>query len=248
MSDHVLIERAEAVLTIRLNRPEKKNALTRAMYGAMAEGLRTAAADDAVRVVLLAGGADFTAGNDIADFAAAGERKPDDPGAAFAFLGEIVGFAKPVVAAVRGHAVGIGTTMLLHCDVVVASETARLMMPFTKLALVPEAGSSLLLPARVGPARANWWLLSGAAFSGKEAAEAGLALAAVPDDEVEAEAAKRVAALAALAPGSVQESKRLIRAPHAAALKAAMAAERVSFGERLRSAEAQAAFAAFLRK
>jgi enoyl-CoA hydratase/carnithine racemase len=248
MSDHVLIERADAVLTIRLNRPEKKNALTRAMYNAMAEGLRQAAADDAVRVVMLAGGADFTAGNDIADFAAAGQRTADDPGAAFAFLETIVAFEKPVVAAVRGNAVGIGTTVLLHCDVVVVSETARLMMPFTKLALVPEAGSSLLLPARVGAARANWWLLAGAGFGGKEAAEAGLALAAVPDDQVEAAAAQRAAALAALAPGAVQESKRLIRAPHAAAVKAAMEAERVSFSDRLRSAEAQAAFAAFLRK
>jgi len=248
MTEHVLIERHGAILTIRLNRPEKKNALTRAMYLAMADGVRQAAADDAVHVVLLAGGADFTAGNDIGDFAKAGERDPKDPGAAFDFLEAILAFEKPVVAAVRGNAVGIGTTMLLHCDVVVASETARLMMPFTRLALCPEAGSSLLMPARVGPAVANWWLLASAGFSGADAAAAGLATRAVADDEVEATAAQMAATLAALPPGSVQESKRLIRAPHAEAVKRAMAAERDSFGERLRSPEAQAAFAGFLKK
>ena len=248
MTEHVLIERDGAILTIRLNRPEKKNALTRAMYQAMGAGLRQAAAEEAVHVVVLAGGADFTAGNDIGDFAQAGARDPKDPGAAFDFLEAIIGFEKPVVAAVRGNAVGIGTTMLLHCDVVITSETARLMMPFTRLALCPEAGSSLLMPARVGPARAHWWLLASAGFSGAEAAQAGLATRAVPDAEVEASAAQMAATLAALPPGSVQESKRLIRAPHAEALRQAMAAERVSFGERLRSPEAQAAFAGFLKK
>ncbi|WP_027283782.1 enoyl-CoA hydratase-related protein [Rubritepida flocculans] len=248
MSDHVLIEHAGPVRTIRLHRPEKKNALTRAMYGAMAAALNAAAEEEAVRAVVLAGGADFTAGNDIADFADATARAPGEPGAGFLFLEALAAFPKPVLAAVRGHAVGIGTTLLLHCDVVVASETARLMTPFTKLALVPEGGSSLLLAQRVGPARASWWLLSGEAFSGREAAEAGLATCALPDAEVEAEAARRAAQLAALPPGAVRESKRLIRAPQAAALQAAMAAERASFGERLRSAEAQAAFAAFLRR
>lgn len=248
MFEHVLTERDDAVLTIRLNRPDKKNALTRAMYNAMGEALSLAAVDDSVRVVMLAGGADFTAGNDIKDFAAANDRPATEPGAAFSFLENIVAFPKPVVAAVRGYAVGIGTTMLLHCDVVVASETARLQMPFTKLALVPEAGSSLLLPARVGPARANWWFLSGTPISGAEAASAGLASRAVPDNEVEPVALEMAKTLAALPPGSVAETKRLIRAPHAAAVAEAMAAERVAFAERLRSAEAQAAFASFLKK
>lgn len=248
MSEHVLTERDDAVLTIRLNRPDKKNALTRAMYNAMGEALSQAATDDSVHVVMLAGGTDFTAGNDIKDFAAVGDRPATEPGAAFSFLENIVAFPKPVVAAVRGYAVGIGTTMLLHCDLVVASETARLQMPFTRLALVPEAGSSLLLPARVGPAKANWWFLSGAPIPGSEAAAAGLATRAVPDNEVEPVAMEMAKALAALPPGSVAETKRLIRAPHAAQLAEAMAAERISFGERLRSAEAQAAFASFLKK
>jgi len=248
MSEHVLTERADAVLTIRLNRPDKKNALTRAMYNAMGEALSLAAVDESLRVVVLAGGTDFTAGNDIQDFAAVGDRPATEPGSAFNFLETIVAFPKPVVAAVRGYAVGIGTTMLLHCDVVVASETARLQMPFTKLALVPEAGSSLLLPARVGPARANWWLLAGAPISGTEAASAGLASRAVPDNEVEPVAMEMAKTLAALPPGSVAETKRLIRAPHAAAVAEAMAAERIAFAERLRTAEAQAAFASFLKK
>jgi enoyl-CoA hydratase/carnithine racemase len=248
MSEHVLTERADAVLTIRLNRPDKKNALTRAMYNAMGEALSLAAVDESVRVVVLAGGTDFTAGNDIKDFAAVGDRPATEPGAAFSFLENIVGFTKPVVAAVRGYAVGIGTTMLLHCDVVVASETARLQMPFTRLALVPEAGSSLLLPARVGPALANWWLLSGTPISGTEAAAAGLASRAVPDNEVEPVAMEMAKTLAALPPGSVAETKRLIKAPHAAAVAEAMAAERIAFAERLRTAEAQAAFASFLKK
>lgn len=248
MSEHVLLERDGALLTIRLNRPEKKNALTRAMYRAMGEALTAAASDDGVRVVILAGGADFTAGNDITDFAAVGDRPASEPGAAFDFLEAMITFPKPVIAAVRGYAVGIGTTMLLHCDAVVASETARLQMPFTRLALVPEAGSSMLLAARVGTARANWWLLSGAPISGAEAAAAGLASRAVPDNEVDPVAKEMANTLAALPPGSVAESKRLIRAPHAAALKVAMDAERVAFGERLRTAEAQAAFAGFLKK
>ncbi|WP_424810671.1 enoyl-CoA hydratase [Roseococcus sp. YIM B11640] len=245
---HVLTERDGAILTIRLNRPDKKNALTRAMYNGMAEALSQAAIDESVRVVILAGGTDFTAGNDIKDFAAVGDRPATEPGAAFSFLETILDFEKPVIAAVRGYAVGIGTTMLLHADVVVASETARLQMPFTKLALVPEAGSSVLLPARVGPARANWWFLSGAPISGAEAAQAGLASRAVPDNEVEPVALEMAKQLAALPPGSVAETKRLVKAPHRAMVKEAMAAERVAFAERLRTSEAQEIFAAFLKK
>ena len=243
MNEHVRTSQDGAVALIRLSRPEKKNALTRAMYQALAQAIAAAEADPAIHVILLAGGADFTAGNDIADFAAPRE---DGPGAAFDFLEAMVSVAKPVVAAVRGNAVGIGTTLLLHCDAVVASETARLMMPFTRLALVPEAGSSLLLPARVGPVLASWWLLSATPFSGAEAQRAGLATRAVPDAEVEAVALEMARQLAALPPGAVQESKRLIRAPHRAALVAAMAAEREAFSARLRTPEAQAAFASFL--
>lgn len=234
-----------AVRVLRLDRLEKKNALTRAMYTALADGLRQADADPAVRVAILAGGTDFTAGNDLADFAGV---RGEGPSAAFGFLEALRGFGKPLVAAVRGHAVGIGTTMLLHCDAVVAGETAKLLMPFTKLGLVPEGGSSLLLAQRVGVARARWWLMSSAPIPGSEAAAAGLATVAVPDAEVEAKARAMADALAALPPQALRDTKRLLRAPDEAALDAAMAAESVAFRERLNSDEAQAIFRAFLTK
>jgi enoyl-CoA hydratase/carnithine racemase len=240
------------VLALRLNRPEKKNALSREMYAALTDGLASAAADDAARAVLLAGGEDFTAGNDIADFAAdAGAGGGDGPlrtSAALDFLEALVRFPKPVVAAVRGVAIGIGTTLLLHCDASVASRTARLQMPFTRLGLVPEAGSSLLLAARIGQARASWMLLSGDAVDGETAAREGLVTRAVEDAEVEATAAAMAAQLAALPPGAVADTKRLLRAPHAAALAEAMERERAAISERLRSAEARAIFAAFLNR
>jgi enoyl-CoA hydratase/carnithine racemase len=239
----------DGVLALRLNRPDKKNALSLEMYAALSDGLRAAAEDGAVRAVLLGGGADFTAGNDIADFAAdtaAGGQGTLRTSAALDFLEVMVGFPKPVVAAVRGVAIGIGTTMLLHCDAAVASRTARLQMPFTRLGIVPEAGSSLLLAARIGRAAADWMLLSGDAVDGAEAARCGLVTRAVDDAEVEAAAAAVAAQLAALPPGAVGETKRLLRAPHAAALAEAMRRERAAISERLRSAEAQAIFAAFL--
>lgn len=244
----------EGVLTLRLNRPEKKNALSREMYGALSDGLRSAAGDGAARAVLLAGGEDFTAGNDIADFAADGAAGGDGgsgplrTSAALDFLEALVRFPKPVVAAVRGAAIGIGTTLLLHCDAAVAARNARLQMPFTRLGLVPEAGSSLLLAARIGQARASWMLMGGEAVDGETAARDGLVTRAVEDAEVEATAAAMAAQLAALPPGAVAETKRLLRAPHSAALAEAMERERATISERLRSAEARALFAAFLNR
>ena len=239
------------VLTLRLNRPEKKNALSREMYAALTDGLASAAADDAARAVLLAGGEDFTAGNDIADFAAdgtAGGGGPLRTSVALDFLEALTRFPKPVVAAVRGVAIGIGTTLLLHCDASVAARTARLQMPFTRLGIVPEAGSSLLLAARIGQARASWMLLSGDAVDGETAAREGLVTRAVNDAEVEETAAAMATQLAALPPGALADTKRLLRAPHAAALAEAMERERAAISERLRSAEAQAIFAAFLNR
>ena len=247
MTEHLKKSFEGGVLTLRLDRPEKKNALTRGMYDAMAHGLQAAAMHDETRVVILAGGTDFTAGNDLSDFAAVEEGKPR-PGAAFEFLEQIRAFPKPVVAAVRGVAVGIGTTMLLHCDAVVVARKARLQMPFARLALVPEGGSSLLLARRVGSALANWWLMSGEAFSGEEAARAGLALRAVEDAQVEAEAAAIAHQLAALPPGALAETKRLLRAPLQAELEVVMTAEREAFSRQLRTPEAQAVFAAFLNR
>ena len=241
------------VLTLRLHRPEKKNALSREMYGGLSEGLRSAAGEDAVRAVLLAGGDDFTAGNDIADFAAdaadgGGGNGPLRTGAALDFLDVLIRFPKPVVAAVRGVAIGIGTTLLLHCDAAVVACTARLQMPFTRLGIVPEAGSSLVLAMRVGQARASWMLLSGDAVDGETAARDGLVTRAVEDAEVEETAAVMAGQLAALPPGAVAETKRLLREPFAAALKDAMERERTAISERLRSAEARAIFDAFLNR
>lgn len=238
------------VLTLRLDRPEKKNALSREMYGALSDGLHAAAEDGAVRAVLLAGGEDFTAGNDIADFAADGGAGEGvgRTSAALDFLEVLIRFPKPVVAAVRGVAIGIGTTMLLHCDASVAARNARLQMPFARLGLVPEAGSSVALAARVGQARAQWMLMSGDAVDGETAAREGLVTRAVDDAEVDAAAAAMAAQLAALPPGAVAATKRLLREPQAAALKEAMDRERAAFAERLRSAEAQAIFAAFLNR
>ena len=247
MAEHVRSSIEGGVLTLRLDRPEKKNALTRAMYGALSAVLAMAARDDAVRVVLLAGGADFTAGNDIGDFAGPAEGVPR-VSAAFDFLEALAGFPKPLVATVRGVAIGVGTTLLLHCDAAVAARDARLQMPFTRLGVVPEAGSSLLLGGFLGQARASWLLLSGEPMDGATAAEAGLVTRAVEDAEVEAAAAAMAATLAALPPGAVAETKRLIRTPHRAALAASMAAEREAFAARLKTAEAQAIFAAFLAK
>jgi enoyl-CoA hydratase/carnithine racemase len=247
MSEHLHKSFEGGVLTLRLTRPEKKNALTRAMYDGLAQGLRVAATHDETRVVIMAGGSDFTAGNDLSDFAAVEADKPR-PGAAFEFLEQIRAFPKPIVAAVRGVAVGIGTTMLLHCDSVVVAKQARLQMPFSRLALVPEGGSSLLLAHRVGSALAHWWLMSGEAFSGEEAARAGLALRAVEDAQVEAEAIAIATQLAALPPGALAETKRLLKAPMKAQLEAVMAEEREAFGQQLRSPEAQAVFAAFLAR
>jgi enoyl-CoA hydratase/carnithine racemase len=247
MNEHLHKSFEGGVLTLRLTRPEKKNALTRTMYDGLAQGLRVAATHDETRVVIIAGGVDFTAGNDLSDFAAVEADKPR-PGAAFEFLEEIRAFPKPVVAAVRGVAVGNCTTMLLHCDAVVVAKQARLQMPFARLALVPEGGSSLLLAQRVGTALANWWLMSGEAFSGEEAMRAGLALRAVEDAQVEAEAVAIAGQLAGLPPGALAETKRLLRAPMRAALEAVMAEERVAFSQQLRSPEAQAVFAAFLAR
>ena len=247
MNEHLHKSFEGGVLTLRLTRPEKKNALTRAMYDGLAAGLRVAATHDETRCVIITGGADFTAGNDLADFAAVEEGKPR-PGAAFEFLEQIRAFPKPVVAAVRGVAVGIGTTMLLHCDAVVVARQARLQMPFARLALVPEGGSSLLLARRVGSALASWWLMSGEAFSGEDAARAGLALRAVEDNQVEAEALAIAAQLAALPPGALAETKRLLREPLREELEHVMAEEREAFSHQLRSPEAQAVFAAFLAR
>lgn len=248
MSEHVRVSAEGGVLELRLARPEKKNALTNAMYGALADALEAAEGDGAVRAVLFtAEGADFTAGNDLGDFAAigTGALKPEDRHVT-RFLKALTVATKPYVAAVKGRAVGVGTTMLLHCDLVYVARDTRLTTPFVDLALVPEAASSQLLPARIGHVRAFAMFALGEALGGEEAARLGVANAALPSDEVEAAARAAAHKLAARAPGALQAAKALMHDPDA--IGAVMRKEGEVFLRQLLSPEAREAFQAFLEK
>lgn len=248
VSEQVLTTLDGGVLTIALNRPEKKNAITQAMYAALAQAVEGAAADDAVRVLLFrAEGDSFSAGNDIADFAAlgAGGTAPADM-PVFRFLRAMADLDKPAVAAVKGRAVGIGLTLLLHCDLVVAAEDALLSAPFVNLALTPEAASSLLLPGAIGHQRAFELFALGEALDGRTALAWGLINRAVPSDEVETTAAALAAKLAARAPNSLRKTKALMR--DAEALWSLMQREGAQFSEQMRSPEAMEAFMAFSQK
>lgn len=235
------------VLTIEIARPEKKNALTQAMYTAMAEALEAANAEAGVRAVLITGQPGvFTSGNDIEDFMQRPPQGGDTPVARF--MRALLDCEKPVVAAVTGAAVGIGTTMLLHCDLVYVSDEARLAMPFVSLGLVPEYASSLLLPALLGHAKAAEKLMLGEPFSGSDAVDCGLANAVLPAGEVLNHARRMAERFNALPPTAVRETKRLMREPNKARIREVMAAEGALFGARLRSPEATEAFQAFFQK
>jgi enoyl-CoA hydratase/carnithine racemase len=234
------------VLTIRFNRADKKNAITAAMYQAMAEALTAGDANPAVRVAVIAGSGDaFTAGNDLKDF---GENPPTGSDApVFRFMYALAGFKKPVIAAVNGVAVGIGTTLLLHCDAAFAVPTAKFSLPFVNLALVPEFGSSLLLARFVGARKAQELLMSGAPFDAAAALEMGLLNGVVPAEHLAPTVAAAAAMLAQKPPSALRATKALIRGD-ADAMRAAIAAEAKIFGERLQSAELQEAVAAFFAK
>lgn len=237
----------EGVATIEIARPEKKNALTVAMYQAMADALRAAGADDTVRAVLITGQPGvFTSGNDIEDFVQRQTLGTESP--VFLFMRALLDCDKPVVAAVTGAAIGIGTTMLLHCDFVYVSDEARLAMPFVTLGLVPEFASSLLVAARVGMPRAAEMLLLGEPFGPQQALDAGLVNAVLPAGEVLAHARRVAERFNALPPGAVRDSKRLLRAPQREAILKVIAEEGEVFSRRLRSPEAKEAFQAFLEK
>ena len=247
MTEHVKVEIAAGVMTLTLQRPEKKNALTGGMYDAMSNALKQAEADPSVRVILFQGDGDsFTAGNDLADFAsqARGESAVDSP--AHRFIDTISKAGKPIVAAVQGNAVGVGTTMLLHCDLVYLAETARLITPFVNLALVPEAASTYLLPQRIGYARAYAMFALGEPVEAETAVSIGLANAVVPLADLRAKARAAADALAKRPFGSLQHTKALMRDP--AGISAQMAREGKIFQERLMSAEAREAFAAFAER
>jgi enoyl-CoA hydratase/carnithine racemase len=239
------------VATIEIARPEKKNALTIAMYRAMADAINAAKADGAVRAVLITGQPGiFTSGNDIEDFMSrppgGGSDGQDSP--VFLFMRALIECDKPVIAAVTGAAIGIGTTMLLHCDFAYVSDEARLAMPFVSLGLVPEFASSLLLPQLMGQARAAEKLLLGDPFTGADAVEYGLANAVLPAGEVVNHARRIAERFNGLPPGAVRDAKKLLRGPQAEAILKTIRSEGELFAARLRSPEAMEAFQAFFQK
>ena len=233
------------VATIEIARPEKKNAITGAMYLQMAAALDAAKADGAVRAVLISGQPGiFTSGNDIEDFM---QRPPGEP-PAYVFMRALMGCDKPVIAAVTGAAIGIGTTLLLHCDFVYVSDEARLAMPFVSLGLVPEFASSLIVPQLIGNVRAAEKLLLGDPFTGADAVECGIANAVLPASEVAPHARRIAERFNALPPEAVRDSKTLMRSARAKLVVETIAAEGEVFAKRLRSPEAQEAFSAFFQK
>lgn len=245
---HIKTDLNGGVLSISFDRADKKNAITQAMYAALAQAVTAAQDDAAVRVVLFrAEGDSFSAGNDIGDFAsiAMGGTRPTDM-AVFNFLKSLAYLDKPAVAAVKGRAVGIGLTLLLHCDLVVVAEDALLSTPFVNLALAPEAASTLLLPMAIGHQRAFEMFALGEPISGKTAHAWGLANRCMAADEVEAEALRLAGALATRAPGSLAGTKRLMR--DAERLWALMQAEGEVFGTQMLSPEAREAFTAFFER
>src|SRR6476646_4170983 len=246
MSD-IITERSGNILRIQLNRPEKKNAMTLAMYITLADLLNDAAKDDQIRVVLWQGAGDsFSAGNDIEDFLKNPPGAGESPQARL--IEALINFDKPIVAAVQGAAIGGGTTMLTHCDFVFAGESAKFQMPFVNLAVVPEFGTSYSVPARTGYLRAAELILLGSRFDAERAAELGLVTRVVPDQELIATATDTARQLAEKAPASLQASKRLMRSSTRDQLERAVKLENQEFSVRVRSAEAKEAFNAFLEK
>ncbi|WP_076859602.1 enoyl-CoA hydratase [Bradyrhizobium mercantei] len=247
MSEHIGNETIDGVMTLTLQRPEKKNALSGTMYDALSNALRQAERDASVRTVLFRSEGDsFTAGNDLADFARQASSQDAGDSPAHRFIRTISNASKPLVAAVQGNAVGIGTTMLLHCDLVYLAEDARLMTPFVNLALVPEAASSWLLPLRIGHARAYAMFALGEPMGAAEALACGLANAVVPRSELREKSQGAAVALAKRPPGSLAMTKSLMRDPNRVA--AQIAEEGRRFKECLRTAEAREAFTAFAER
>jgi enoyl-CoA hydratase/carnithine racemase len=240
-------ERAGNILTVVLNRPTRKNAMTSAMYIALADVLNDAAKDDTVRVVIWHGAGDsFSAGNDLEDF------MKNPPGAGESpqskLMKAFVDFDKPLIAAVHGAAVGGGTTMLVHCDFVYAAPGTRFQLPFVNLALVPEFGSSSALPARIGYLAAAELYMLGAPFDAKRAAELGIVTQVVAEEDLLAKATETATKLAVKPPAALRATKRLLKEPFRASIVEAIADENKAFAVQVRSAEAKEAFNAFLEK
>ncbi len=245
MSEHVRIERTGGLQAITLARPERRNAITVAMYAALAEAIESAADDPSVRLVTLSGeGADFTAGNDLADFLQAMPSEGEDI-PVWRLLRALARNPVPLVAAVHGNAVGIGTTMLLHCDLVLAEQGTRFIMPFVDLGLVPEAASSLLLPRMAGRRRAARYLLLGEPFGADEASELGLVSHVVEAGGLAAALADVTAALLAKPAEALRLTQKLLRNGGEEEMLERIELENGHFAERLKSDEVKAAIAAF---
>jgi len=243
----ILTSKDAGILRITINRPEKKNSITAAMYQALADAFKDARFDPAVRVVLLTGSPElFTAGNDLGDFMNNPPHGADSP--VFQFLENISTCEKPIVAAVGGPAVGVGTTMLLHCDLVYAADNARFSLPFTSLGLVPEAASSYLLPLVAGYHKAAELLLLGEPFGAAKAKETGFVTEVVPADQLLATAEKAATKLAALPGRSVRTTKALLKGAHAALIARQMQEEGAHFRAMLGEPAAREAFSAFFAK
>jgi enoyl-CoA hydratase/carnithine racemase len=246
MSD-IITERSGNILRIQLNRPERKNAMTSAMYIQLADLLNNAAKDEQVRVVLWHGAGDsFSAGNDIQDFLKNPPGAGESPQARL--IEALINFDKPIVAAVQGAAIGGGSTMLTHCDFVFAGESAKFQMPFINLAVVPEFGSSCTVPARIGYLRAAELILLGLPFNAKRAAELGLVTRVLTDEDLLATATQTARDLAKKPPAALQACKRLMKSSTRDQLERAVKLENEEFAARVRSAEAREAFTAFIEK
>jgi enoyl-CoA hydratase/carnithine racemase len=247
LTEHVKVEVAAGIMTLTLARADKMNALTNAMYGAIADGLERAEKDPAVRVVLVQGDGDnFTSGNDIAEFNARANGKATEEDLGIRFITAVAKATRPLVAAVQGNAVGIGTTMLLHCDLVFLADTARLMTPFVNLALVPEACSSWLLPARIGHVRAYAMFALGQPLDAATALACGLANAVVPAADLRVRAREAAEALTKRPAGSLSHTKALMRDMDK--ILAHINREGALFQARLQTDEAREAFAAFAER
>ena len=245
MSD-ILIETRDGVLRLTMNRPDKKNALTGPMYDAMTAALKDAGRDDAVRAILLEGaGGSFTAGNDLGDFLAVAQGKGQSR--AFPFIEAVALLEKPIVAAVDGVAVGVGTTLLFHCDLVYATAGAKFRMPFVDLGLVPEAASSMLVPMRVGMAKASELILLAESFGGEEAERLGIVNRVVSPDELGSVAFEAARKLADKPPGALRTSRALLRG-NREDIRATMKRESDAFAKALKSDDARRAFEAFLKR
>lgn len=246
MSD-IVTERSGNILSVQLNRPSKRNAITTEMYVTLADVLEAAATDDQVRVVLChAAGESFSAGDDLQNYL---EHPPGLFGSPQTrLIRALMDFGKPLVAAVQGVALGVGTTLLTHCDFVYAAESAQFQLPFIHLGVGPEFGSSYLLPLRSGHLRASELFLLGRPFPAREAAEIGLVTKVVPDAKLLATAMETAQALASKSPAAIRDTKRLLKNLSRKRLEEAVHLEVESFSERVRSDEAREAFRSFVTK